>query len=185
MYYFGAMVMALFMVGCGGDDAPSDPCAVPIVITVETTNSEADTPTGSATISTTGGNTGKTYAINSGTAQSSNVFNNLAAGAYTVAIVDAEGCTSTLAFDVDEILVASFAADIAPIIQTRCAISGCHVDGGIAPFTLNGYAEISVRATRIKVRTGAGTMPPAGKTGLSQLQVDLIAAWVDAGAQDN
>jgi hypothetical protein len=185
MYYYGAMVMALFMVACGGDDSPSDPCAVPIVISVETSNSEADSPTGSATISATGGNAGKTYALNSGTAQSSNVFNNLAAGAYTVAVVDAEGCTSSMAFNVDEILVASFASDIAPIIQSRCATSGCHVAGGVAPFTLNNYAEISPRAARIKVRTQAGTMPPSGRPGLSQLQVDLIAAWVDAGAMDN
>ncbi len=179
------MVLLLFTVACGDDETPSDPCATPILISVETTSSESDNPTGSATISTTGGNAGKTFALNSGTAQSSNVFNNLAAGAYTVAVVDGEGCASNLSFNIDEILVASFAADIAPIIQTRCATSGCHVTGGNAPFTLIGYAEISARAGRIKIRTQAGTMPPAGSPGMSQLQVDLIGAWVDAGALDN
>lgn len=179
------MIMALFIVSCGGDDAPSDPCAIPIIITVETSNSQVDTPTGSVTISTTGGNAGKTYALNSGTAQSSNVFNNLAIGSYTVVVVDAEGCSANLTFVIDEVLSASFASDIEPIIQTRCATSGCHVAGGSAPFTLNGYAEISARAVRIKVRSEAGTMPPSGSPGLSQLQVDLISAWVDAGADDN
>lgn len=179
------MVMALFMVACGDDETPSDPCATPITITVETSDSQVDSPTGSVTISTAGGNSGKTYALNSGTAQSSNIFNDLAVGSYTVAVVDIEGCSANFTFVIDEVLSASFAADIAPIIQTRCATSGCHVAGGSPGFTLNGYAEISARAARIKIRTGAGTMPPAGSPGLSQLQVDLIAAWVDAGADDN
>jgi len=186
MYYVCAMVLALFMVACGEDDIPSDPCANPIVITVDTSNSQADTPTGSVTISTTGGNAGKTYALNSGTAaQSSNVFNDLAIGSYTVLVVDAEGCSANFTFVIDEVLSASFASDIEPIIQSRCATSGCHVAGGSAPFTLNGYAEISARAVRIKVRSEAGTMPPSGSPGLSQLQVDLISAWVDAGAENN
>jgi len=182
--YLSLIVMAFFMMACG-DDAPSDPCAVPIQITVETTRSEADNPTGSVTISATGGNAGKTYALNAGMAQSSNVFNNLAVGAYTVVVLDQEGCSSNLSFDIEEILAPSFAADINPIIQTRCATSGCHVSGGNAPFTLIGYAQISARADRIKATTQAGTMPRSGSPGLSQLQVDLIAAWVDAGALDN
>ena len=125
------------------------------------------------------------FVLNGGTAQSSNMFNNLAVGTYNLVVTDQEGCSSNLSFEIDEILVATFAADIAPIIQTRCAISGCHVTGGAAPFTMNNYAQISANAARIKARTQAGTMPPAGRTGLSQLQVDLIAAWVDAGALDN
>lgn len=185
IYYLSAMVMALFMVACGEDDTPSDPCANPINITVDTSNSQADSPTGTVTISTTGGNAGKTYALNSGTAQSSNVFNNLAVGSYTVAVVDVEGCSANLTFVIDEVLSASFASDIEPIIQSRCATSGCHVAGGSAPFTLNGYDEISARAIRIAVRSQAGTMPPSGSPGLSQLQVDLISAWVDAGAENN
>ncbi len=35
---------------------------------------------------------------------------------------------------------ASYHRDVAPLVQEKCA--GCHVEGGIAPFALNTYAEV-------------------------------------------
>jgi len=78
----------------------------------------------------------------------------------------------------------SFAADIAPIFETRCAITGCHVAGAISP-TLETYADNSAKADRVKIRTQLKTMPQAGATQLTQEQIDKIADWVDGGAPNN
>ena len=185
IFYFVAVSILLIITACGGDDEPADPCATVINVSTETTRSDPDGATGSVTILASGGNGGFTYSLNQGTAQQSNVFTNLAAGSYTVVVQDQENCSQTVTFQIDEVLTASFATDIMPIIQGNCATSGCHITGGVAPITFRNYAEISAQGARIKIRTGARTMPPAGNGGLSQLQIDLIAAWVDAGAQNN
>ncbi len=186
IFLIGSLVMVLFLGACGGgDDEPSDPCTVPITIELEITRSDANTPSGGVTITATGGNGGFTYSLDGGAGQASNTFSDLAVGSYTLVVEDREGCTQQRNFDIEEALSASFATDINPIIQANCAISGCHVTGGSAPFTFASYSQIASRADRIKIRTQARTMPPSGSGSLTQLQIDLIAAWVDAGAQDN
>jgi len=79
----------------------------------------------------------------------------------------------------------SFSQTIAPIIDSNCAISGCHVNGQQLP-TLESYEQISANSGKIKTRTSNGTMPPPN-SGLS-LTIDEIAAiacWVDSGAPEN
>ena len=79
----------------------------------------------------------------------------------------------------------SYSNTIAPIINTSCAISGCHVPGRQLP-TLVTYEQISANAERIKTRTSDGTMPPAASgIELSAEEINQIACWVDAGAPDN
>lgn len=82
----------------------------------------------------------------------------------------------------DSTNIPSFSADIQPIINTNCALSGCHVSGAQFP-PLTAYTEIKDKADRVKTRTGAGTMPPSGA--LSSENVQLIADWVDGGAPNN
>jgi uncharacterized membrane protein len=79
----------------------------------------------------------------------------------------------------------SFAQVIEPIVQTNCAISGCHVNGQQRPI-LETYEQMAANAERIKARTSNGTMPPAnsGKS-LTLEEINAIACWVDNGAQDN
>jgi large repetitive protein len=62
-------------------------------------NSEAS---GSITINTNGGTPAIQYSINGGAYQSSNIFNNLPAGSYTITVTDANGCTSTSNATVNE-----------------------------------------------------------------------------------
>lgn len=79
----------------------------------------------------------------------------------------------------------TFQDNIANIINNNCAISGCHVSGtGLPDYTQNSVIED--KASLIKARTSAGTMPPAssGLT-LSQSQIDDIACWVDNGGKVN
>lgn len=78
-----------------------------------------------------------------------------------------------------------FSDEVEPIINTNCAISGCHASGGQQP-TLETYEQISSNAEKIKTRTSNGTMPPpVSGIRLSQKEIDDIACWVDAGAADN
>ncbi|WP_057936024.1 hypothetical protein [Algoriphagus resistens] len=80
---------------------------------------------------------------------------------------------------------ASLAADIIPILQQNCAVSGCHVEGtGRVDFTV---AENIIQfSSAIRANTQAGTMPPpASGRSINAEQKELIYCWVTAGAKDN
>lgn len=78
----------------------------------------------------------------------------------------------------------SFATDIKPIIETSCLInnSQCHGKNLSIPNWAN-FSEVQAKAALIKTKTGNRSMPKIGS--LSQAQIDLIACWVDNGAQNN
>ncbi|MEB2782544.1 2-polyprenyl-6-methoxyphenol hydroxylase [Algoriphagus persicinus] len=80
---------------------------------------------------------------------------------------------------------ASLSADIVPILQQNCAVSGCHVDGtGRADFTVKD--NILQFSSQIRANTQSGIMPPASSgRSLSSEQKELIYCWVTAGAKDN
>jgi len=77
----------------------------------------------------------------------------------------------------------SFATEIAPIIENNCAVTGCHVAGVQSP-NFGEKSNILDRATRIKTRTLARSMPPGSRT-ITDEQVSNISTWVDQGAKDN
>ncbi|MFN4914406.1 MAG: T9SS type A sorting domain-containing protein [Sphingomonadales bacterium] len=78
---------------------------------------------------------------------------------------------------------------IAPILFNNC--TNCHIDGGIAPFSLVGYEKAVAYAGGIKSATSNRTMPPwpadlqyqryAHERVLSNEEIGAIAAWVDGG----
>mgnify|MGYP000311221619 CR=1 FL=1 len=87
--------------------------------------------------------------------------------------------------------------DIAPLVVEHCG--GCHVDGGIAPYPLEDYAETSPLAPIMALQAEARLMPPwhAVETDecdpyaafkhdarLSDEQVQLFRDWADAGAPE-
>ncbi len=87
----------------------------------------------------------------------------------------------------------AFTDGIAPLLRERCA--ACHHPGGVAPFSVLTYADVRpwARAIRNAVRTRS--MPPwkpepgyggpfVGEQRLSDAEIELIAAWVDAGAPE-
>jgi mono/diheme cytochrome c family protein len=85
----------------------------------------------------------------------------------------------------------TFAKDIAPIVYNHCA--QCHRPGEVAPMSLLSYDDVRPWARSIKSKVLAREMPPWGADSsqslkmrndpsLSQVQIDTIAAWVDAGA---
>ena len=75
----------------------------------------------------------------------------------------------------------TFSGTVKPIIEANCAITGCHGNRQSPLFTNDD--QIIAAASRIKARTGAGTMPPSGP--LSATDIEAIACWVDAGAPNN
>ena len=85
----------------------------------------------------------------------------------------------------------TFAADIAPIILSRCA--SCHRPGQAAPFPLLSYDDVRAKGPEIAEMTGARLMPPWHATQgpgfpaliddrrLSDRQVEVIRTWVKSG----
>src|SRR6476659_7483608 len=77
-------------------------------------------------------------------------------------------CAVVIAFSAAALLVGAssraanesptFAADVAPIVYSRCA--SCHRPGQAAPFSLLSYDDVKRRATLIVAATGRRYMPP-------------------------
>ncbi len=78
----------------------------------------------------------------------------------------------------------SFSADIQPIIQSSCAVAGCHdASSGNKGGPFINYTQIKNKATTIKNQVVAGKMPQ-GST-LTSNQIKLIRCWVEKGALNN
>lgn len=156
---------------------------ITIDFTATATNSGCKTGEGMLTITATGGSGDFSYRIGSGSFVTTNVFDGLTAGNKSVTVRDnANNCTITKSVSV--LSGSSYATDVEPIMKTSCAVSGCHVSGGAAPFTLTSVASAQAHASEIKTATANGSMPKEG-TPLTQLQKDRIACWVDDGAPNN
>ncbi|MBI1341824.1 MAG: hypothetical protein GC171_02695 [Terrimonas sp.] len=78
----------------------------------------------------------------------------------------------------------AFAANVAPIIQNSCAISGCHITGSInGPGQLTTYSEIFNARASIRNAIVTGIMPKTGSLTVSQK--NSIICWIDSGAPNN
>lgn len=79
----------------------------------------------------------------------------------------------------------TFSSHIEEIINTNCAVAGCHSPGGISP-DLSTYEKVKERARDVAHETKTLQMPPpsSGKS-LSQQEIDQIACWVEQGAPLN
>lgn len=78
----------------------------------------------------------------------------------------------------------SFAVNVFPIIQTNCAITGCHATGSTnGPGPLTSFTEIKNAAVPIKSAVVSRFMPKNGS--LTTSQIKTISCWVDAGAPNN
>ncbi|MEJ8841362.1 hypothetical protein WG954_03140 [Lacibacter sp. H375] len=77
-----------------------------------------------------------------------------------------------------------FSANVLPIIQSSCAVSGCHNSGsGNGPGELSTHAQISAAKTQIRAAVLSGSMPKSGT--LTAAQKNSIICWIDAGAANN
>jgi hypothetical protein len=151
-------------------------------ISLASQNAGCDSNAGKITVTATGGSGSFQYSLNGGTFQSGATFSNLAAGAYTISVKDSQNCqataTATLKTGVN------YTANIASIINTNCAISGCH-SGNQSP-NLSTFNNVSGQSSRVLSRAAARSMPPAssGLT-LTAAQIKLLECWVADGSPQN
>jgi hypothetical protein len=109
----------------------------------------------------------------------------------TVGTLALHGSTSTAA--PSRHVAAPTWADVAPIFATKCA--GCHMTGGIAPFSLTSARPAKAHAPAILTMTQLGMMPPwppgpdsppfvgSERRILTAAQKSTIARWVQGGAR--
>jgi hypothetical protein len=87
---------------------------------------------------------------------------------------------------------ATWHESVGPLFQQKCV--GCHVEGGIAPFALQTYAQAYPMRDAIKSSVQARTMPPWPPSNecasylydrsLSDEELALVTRWVDEGAAE-
>jgi uncharacterized membrane protein len=79
---------------------------------------------------------------------------------------------------------AKFAADVLPLITSKCATSGCHDATASGGVVFQNYAQINAVKDRINARAVVEkTMPTAGP--LSQAETNIIKCWIESGAPNN
>lgn len=147
------------------------------------TDTGCGTSEGSVQLEAGGGVGNHMFSLDGESFQPEPAFHQLSAGAFTAFVRDEKGCTSTAEFVL--ITGISYEASVKDIIQTNCAISGCHVAGtGRANFEQ--FSQVKNKASTILSYTQSGHMPPesSGKK-LSQEELDAIACWVRDGATEN
>lgn len=94
-----ATVVVMYSCSKGGTTTPPDPCAgVSVTVSGTTSNPTSPTATDGAITATAAGSSGFTFSLNGGAFQSSGSFTNLAAGSYTVAAKNANGCSGSSSF---------------------------------------------------------------------------------------
>lgn len=80
---------------------------------------------------------------------------------------------------------ASYARDIQPIMQRKCATAGCHsstsASGGVI---LETYNQVKSQSARIQIRVvEQKTMPPDGA--LPAIEIEKLRCWIGNGSPNN
>lgn len=177
--------------GCTGSrqfTVNTDACAGK-TITVTTSGIVNNTPcngsnVGSFTVSATG-STGFTYSVGTGLYQAGTLFTGLASGSYTVNAKDVDGCVRSATVSISNNPAGPLFAAVRSVVQTNCAISGCHVNPG-ATGGLNFQDDCTIVSSwdRIKARAVDGVpsfMPPAPNPQLGNTDKQKILDWITAG----
>ncbi len=120
--------------------------------------------------------------------------NLLIAAALGAGLVASNGCYYDVESDLypnnfcDTVSV-TFSGTVQPLLQSNCAILGCHVPGGTGTGDFTTYAGFNAQVVNGAVLNAIrheGTvqpMPPSGK--LPDCQIRQIELWVNAGALNN
>ncbi|MEP1097580.1 MAG: hypothetical protein ABJG78_20855 [Cyclobacteriaceae bacterium] len=158
----------------------------PSGITLNLSSSESDcgNETGTISATATGGNSVYTFSLDGGMSQDSGEFDGVSNGSHEVVVTDGEGCSATQSIVVTTAV--SWTGDIMPIINSNCAVSGCHNGDNSSIPNWTDLSTVQANASNIKRRTGDKSMPQAGSgLTLTDDEIELIACWVDDGARNN
>ena len=116
----------------------------------------------------------------------------LAGKPVTVAQAQAPGCIISLPERERRVEHAriSYAAEIAPLLEGKCV--ACHRDGGVAPWSMNGYDIVKGFAPMIREVVRTQRMPPwhadphygsfVGDRSLTNAETRTLVHWIEAGA---
>lgn len=100
-----------------------------------------------------------------------------------------EGCVSHDIPEYQCTTTYSFARDVKPIIETKCAIAGCHNGdmGQDLNWMIFDNFHKRVESGLVKYRVTHRIMPPSVSSAgpLSQDQINAIACWSDQGGLNN
>jgi uncharacterized membrane protein len=79
---------------------------------------------------------------------------------------------------------AKFAADVNPIIQSKCSYAGCHNASAAGGVILLNYNQINSNSAKINLRTVVQkNMPSSGA--LPKADLDKIQCWINSGSPNN
>ncbi|MDW8274268.1 MAG: Ig-like domain-containing protein [Chitinophagales bacterium] len=118
----------------------------PITLNINTTSASCSgVSNGVVVVQATGGNGGFQYSLNNGPFQTSNVFNNLANGSYTVLVKDLNNCTASASANVSVLYALTLVVD--SVRNVTCAggsngIITVSASGGVSPYeySINGIS---------------------------------------------
>jgi hypothetical protein len=82
----------------------------------------------------------------------------------------------------------SYSQNIAPLIATRCALSGCHNSDSIPLGNFNNYISIKKRVDNGLFKTkvlDTKLMPPFSQPALTTEEYNKLNCWYQAGAPPN
>lgn len=78
----------------------------------------------------------------------------------------------------------SYAVDVSPIIQSYCAIGGCHASGSSnGPGALTTHQQVYNNRSSIRTAIVNGSMPQ--NNSLIASQKNTIICWIDNGSANN
>ncbi len=157
----------------------SQPAAINSIVSAGTIAAFAGTTTLSVTA--LGGTGVFTYKLNNGTYQSSNIFNNVAAGYHTVTVKDVNGCTNSNNYTLlqpgsSSMIISASVAGINCFGETTTV--NVTATGGTAPYTGTGSFNVSAGTYTYTVNDAAYSFKT--KT-VSVTQPALLSATVTAG----
>ena len=155
--------------GCTGNVNVTVPVGAGISATAATTATACPgINNGTITITASAGTTPYTYALDGGTAQPSNIFNNVSSGAHSVLVTDANGCTFTVSPTVASgaAITGSFTATATTCNVATNGSATATPTNGSAPYTYsldgaafqnnNSFSNLSSGAYIISIRDNNG-----------------------------
>lgn len=164
-------------------EAPKPSCTSDLSLRIDALReSPCGTNQGSFAVIASGGDGQYEYQLNHGSFVSYNSFKGLEPGLHHLLVRDGLDCEAEI-----EVLIPSglLLADVQPILEANCAVSGCHVGSNAARVNLKDVNNIIARAEDIKDRTMASNMPPSNSGyALTAEEIELLTCWVNDGAKE-
>ena len=111
-------------------------------------------------------------------------FTDVSSGPHNLIIKDSQDCENFIHVHVAGNTGVSYSKEVFPIFAANCTTSGCH-NSGMPGMDWTKLSDVKMHSDDIRLRTQEKSMPPSGSPTLSAEQIQLIACWVDDGANNN